>query len=440
MVHSMEHSPEYYQQMEDDLDVLKFTQRVYGKGSENMLNLVKNFWYQYCQFTQKNPLATLRGISINILYAFFDWLLRERKNSLGAASSLQTYWNALCLVRKQETRLSPDGSADQEPMHGVRQRLAIAHNLRKEKRKKPVLHAEDEFELLKTLYTSTETTFPHERYRVQLALIMQLAGITGNRPVALLAVRYRHIKVTLLPDPEGGEQPRVLMEIVVHHTKGYLGEKDANEFGIPDAPNEPCLLLCPYITMLALFFADQAFAAPSLTLSEQLFRLRIVPGQKQLPVPLKEDIAERSLFRRCRNSVEGIQIPKEHALADTTLRPQITNLGSITGMELPTGPYTFRRGNGQALDNSEITDAQRNIILQYHNSSVFQKNYASRYMLDTQAAYRGQRPQTALMRAASGMSRTIDPRRPRKLNLAQQTEVNRHPEVRLLRRRLKSLL
>lgn len=61
-------------------------------------------------------------------------------------------------------------------------------------------------------------------------------------------------------------------------------------------------------------------------------------------------------------------------------------------------------------------------------------------MPDTQAAYRGLKPQTALMRAASGMSRTIDPRRPRKLSLAQKAEVDRHPEVRLLRRRLKSLL
>jgi len=109
----------------------------------------------------------------------------------------------------------------------VRQRLAIAHGLRKDKKKKAVLHAEDEFELLKTLYTSTEATFSHERYRVQLGGMMQLAGITGNRPGALLAVRYRHIKVTLLPDPDGGEQPRVLIEIIFPNTKGYLGEKDA---------------------------------------------------------------------------------------------------------------------------------------------------------------------------------------------------------------------
>ena len=43
---------------------------------------------------------------------------------------------------------------------------------------------------------------------------------------------------------------------------------------------------------------------------------------------------------------------KEEALADIILRPQMTNLGNITGMELPTGPYTFRRGNGQALDDN----------------------------------------------------------------------------------------
>ena len=37
---------------------------------------------------------------------------------------------------------------------------------------------------------------------------------------------------------------------------------------------------------------------------------------------------------------------------DEEFRPQMITLGSVTGMELPTGPYTFRRGNGEALDNS----------------------------------------------------------------------------------------
>ena len=129
-------------------------------------------------------------------------------------------------------------------------------------------------------------------------------------------------------------------------------DRVSNEFGIPDVPNEPCLLLCPHITLLALIFADHAFAASELTSPEHLFRLRIPAGQKQLPLPLKEEMKAVPLFRRCKSTVHGVQISDEEALADSTLRPQMITLGSITGMELPTGPYTFRRGNGEALDNS----------------------------------------------------------------------------------------
>ncbi len=64
-------------------------------------------------------MATLEDISINVLYAFFDWLLRERKDSLGAASSLQTYWNAFCLVRKQETGRHQIDPLIKSQMHGV---------------------------------------------------------------------------------------------------------------------------------------------------------------------------------------------------------------------------------------------------------------------------------------------------------------------------------
>ncbi len=82
-----------------------------------------------------------------------------------------------------------------------------------------------------------------------------------------------------------------------------------------------------------------------------------------------------------------------------------------------------------------ISESQCNLILQHHDSSVFQRSYLSRYITaDTQAAYRDLKPQTALMRVASGMSRTIDTRRPRNLTLAHQARVDCHPEVKLLRR------
>ena len=49
-------------------------------------------------------------------------------------------------------------------------------------------------------------------------------------------------------------------------------------------------------------------------------------------------------------------------------------------------------------------------------------------MPDTHAAYRELEPQVAVMGAASGLSRTIDTRRPRKLTAAQRAQVERHPE------------
>ena len=90
-----------------------------------------------------------------------------------------------------------------------------------------MMRAEDELELLKTPWLSYEIAFDHERHRIALGLILQLAGNTGNRPGALLALRSRYVKLFLLPGPTGGEQPRVLMEITFQYTKGYPAEKDA---------------------------------------------------------------------------------------------------------------------------------------------------------------------------------------------------------------------
>ena len=108
----------------------------------------------------------------------------------------------------------------------MRQRLAHEFNLETEKAPKPIVRAEDEFELLKTLWSSSLMSFKHERLRVQLALVAQLAGITGNRPGALLALRYRDLKVTLLRDLENNQKPKLLLEITFRVSKSYYGPKE----------------------------------------------------------------------------------------------------------------------------------------------------------------------------------------------------------------------
>ena len=202
----------------------------------------------------------------------------------------------------------------------MRQRLANAHNLRKNKKKKFVLHVEDEFEFLKTLYIFTKTTFSHERYRVQLILIMQFVEITSNRFSTLLTFRYQHIKMILLSNFKNEKQLRILIEIVFRHIKNYLEKKDAyvlscyvtliaffvcvvivnerdkNEFEIFDVSNESCLLFCFHISLFILFFANQVFVVFFLTSFEQLFHFRIVLKQKQLSMFLKKKMTKIFFF------------------------------------------------------------------------------------------------------------------------------------------------
>ena len=109
----------------------------------------------------------------------------------------------------------------------MRQRLVEEFQLQTDKKQKPIVRAEDVFELLRTLWGSTEVLMEHERLRVQEALILVLAGITGNRPEALLSLRWKHAKMALLRDPDGSEWPRPIVDLTFEKTKSYMGAKDA---------------------------------------------------------------------------------------------------------------------------------------------------------------------------------------------------------------------
>lgn len=108
----------------------------------------------------------------------------------------------------------------------ARQNLIAEFDLSTVKEAKPIMRAEDEFELLKTLWESPEMHLQHERLRVQLALMIQLAGITGNRPGALRRLQYKDLKIALLLDGNSGNRPRLVMDFTFEHTKRYHGAKD----------------------------------------------------------------------------------------------------------------------------------------------------------------------------------------------------------------------
>lgn len=83
-------------------------------------------------------------------------------------------------------------------------------------------------------------TFDYEQHRVDLSLILILAGMLGTRPGVLVeggknrgrnrVLCYKHVQVTLIRDPDRGP-PHVLVETTLEYTKGFLGNKDAYDPG-----------------------------------------------------------------------------------------------------------------------------------------------------------------------------------------------------------------
>jgi len=435
-----------YVKERDDFDVSQVVQRKYGDSCTYLIRMIKQQWERYFSTVGSNPEQALVEFDIRDLVCFFRWLIRESHGTIDSSRSVQTYWNVLCIVRRQETGLIDMDPVLKHQMMNARQQFIQEFNLRTTPKEKPIMRVEDEFECLKTLWSSREMVFEAEVHRLAMALLMQLAGSTGNRPKALLQLRFRHVSVALLPDPEGSEWPRVMIDWKFENTKGYLGQKDANEIPIPDIPNEACLLLCPHTTFLSLAFLFDAFAVTDLTPS-RLYSLKIPAGQGQLLIPWKESIKDTYLFRKLLRTPLGTEMSDDHLSYDF-LRTQLRKVGELTGFAFPVGAYCFRRGNGEALDNSsDISEAQRNLCLQHApNSTVFQRNYLSRHItISTHDAFRKLPQQTELMRVATGMSRTIDKRRPRLLSPSQVEQARSHPKVQALlrlresyKRRLKS--
>lgn len=107
----------------------------------------------------------------------------------------------------------------------ILRKLARKYGLSRQKGEKGTIYVEDLAVIMLTNLTTTKKKYTHGRHRIQLALFLQLAGFSANRPQAVLNLCYRHIIVTLLRDPNGGPH-NILMEFTYEFTKEFLGTKE----------------------------------------------------------------------------------------------------------------------------------------------------------------------------------------------------------------------
>jgi Protein of unknown function (DUF3435) len=81
---------------------------------------------------------------------------------------------------------------------------------------------------------TTKISFEIGWLRIQFILFCLLGALTGNRPGALVHLQYRHLKLSLVRDPEDptGCHPRLFIELTPEFTKSFLGAKNSYELFI----------------------------------------------------------------------------------------------------------------------------------------------------------------------------------------------------------------
>ncbi|KAM3068918.1 hypothetical protein ACMFMG_004092 [Clarireedia jacksonii] len=271
-------------------------------------------------------------------------------------------------------------------------------------------------------------------------LLGTTVSVIKRRPlylgIDLLNLRYQDILVTLLRDPEGGPH-RILIEFTPEFTKSFLGLKKVSiKRPVPEILYDPSLVLSPHVYLLSLIFADDAFEALGPISPEEFSRLYVLDFKNEQRVPLKSELDDVYIFRQARKTPYGVEVPFDSPLNYSTLLPWVKDIGWLIGL-INVIPYGLRYNAAAEFDaNGDVSDSLRNLMMRHADSRTLIKHYLPRRInVDARAIVHGLEPQRAMMKAASRMSRSIDPRRPHELTEEQSLSVNKHSRVLALVRR-----
>ncbi|KAJ6103770.1 hypothetical protein N7486_003992 [Penicillium sp. IBT 16267x] len=422
-------SPEHYLREAESLDVSKLRQKRYSPKTQERLDETQDYWNSFCQGINRDPVKCLSWLSdteeaVRFLKALFSWRCDQRRGKDGRRTA--------GVKNKIGHGLSKD---IQVKVRDVLAIVATEKNLSLKKRPKATMYVEDVAEFARVILSTTEMTFPCGWYRIQLLLFCQLAAITGSRPGALLKLRFQDLKLTLIRDPDGG-RPRLFIYLRPEFTKSFLGEKESNTFPIPEIIFDPTLVLSPHVFLLGMLFRIDAFKSlskdgPVMNNPKKLYSLRVLSGLGQQELKLKDEILDRHVFCHALREPDGIRIALEKSLNKGWLSYRMKRGGEITGFEEVAKPYCLRYGAAKAFNDSpDVSNELQNIMLQHASIDTFVRHYSVGIHVDAQAIVRGLPAQKQLMRFACSMSRSIDPRRPYRLE--DSSCINELPCVRSL--------
>ncbi|OAQ58191.1 C2H2 finger domain-containing protein [Pochonia chlamydosporia 170] len=441
------HPPEYYRRGIEEFNESSFVGEDYSPGSTILLDAIELQWQQFCnEVLSRDPHACFESISVGILYKFFEWRLNQKAGKDGRklrgttkSSSLGTAWKVFRLVYERAVGAKLDTKLNRN-MHKVLRELAKKHALSDQKRANRCMTINDLKEQIETTLNTTRKSFDLGEHRILAVLFLLLLAPAGSRPTSILRLRFGDIRVALARDPEGGPH-KILIRFTLEFTKSYLGTKDAKTFTIPEMMFDPSLLLSPHAFLLGILFRHQAFRASHLTSPRQLDELDIHPGERELSLPLRNDLKEVRIFRRAVKTLTGYEMSATKTITNGMIASWIKRVGEIMGLQYETIPYSLRYNAANEFDQSpNMSEALRNLSLDHANSVPFQKHYLGRIVrADPWAIIRREKPQQALIDQACSIGHSMSKRRPTGLTAEQTASVVSDPHVRRLTIQLRKL-
>ena len=113
------------------------------------------------------------------------------------------------------------------------------------------------------------------------------------------------------------------------------------------------LMFCPVLYMLALAFADNAFASDDIKSAQDIHKLIVPEFKESIYLKWKDEWMSRPIFRRACSTVDGPVTSMVKALPYASYASHLSRLAIGAGFRASFTAYAFRRGAAQVI-NSEF--------------------------------------------------------------------------------------
>ncbi|KAK2739873.1 hypothetical protein FQN57_006449 [Myotisia sp. PD_48] len=427
----------YYRAKEASLDMSTLRTWRYSEKLRENIDQVKARWEKYCVAVRRDVTEAYNDFTPNTLYGLLSWVCDQREGKNGRRtkgiqhlSSLQTFWKNFQLVYKLEAKrklpqITITRSRDLLPLVATEKGLSI------KKTDKATMYVDELQDYLHVLLSTTDMLYLLGYQRIQLNLICQLAGYTGNRPNALTGLQFCDLEISFVRDDVYG-YPRLVIDVEPKNTKAHLGKKPSKNFQVPEILYDPSFILSPHVLLIGMLIDVGAFQTPGITSAEEFYKIEVLDGLNEQKMLLRDDLAEKYIF--CESEIIGgvAQLCLDRPLSGSSLRYRMRKGGQIWGSEKVTKPYVLRNGQANELNaHPGVSEPLQNQILGHADIRTFTKHYSDRNIIvNTYRLYRRLDIKADSHLKLNSMSRSIDPRRPRRLTVEESRSVDDLPEIR----------